>query len=140
VFAAWTIPEHPESFVQRLLRGIVAAGLISNIFQVSMMPNDWAATLTCCSKTSRVEKSQTSVMQQVSQCRCTIVKSTYQLVATETKSIRYSLTRSDKGMLANDGSAGDGSGIYSVAGSRSAYVGAMTIVNCEGLNTNYSSI
>jgi hypothetical protein len=43
-------------------------------------------------------------------------------------------------MLANDGSAGDGPGIYSIAGSHSAYVDAIIIVNCEGSNTNYSSI
>jgi hypothetical protein len=79
-------------------------------------------------------------MQQVSQFRYTILKSTYQIVATETKRIRYSLTRSDKGILANDGSAGDGPGIYSIAGSHSAYVDAIIIVNCEGSNTNYSSI
>jgi hypothetical protein len=43
-------------------------------------------------------------------------------------------------MLVNDCSAGGGSGIYSIAGSRSAYVDAMIVGNCEGSNTNYSSI
>jgi hypothetical protein len=108
VLAAWTIPDSdPERFVQWLLRGRAEAGLISNIFQVSMIPNDWAATLTCCSKTSCVEKSQASVTQQVSQLRYKILKPTYQIVAAETKRVRYSLTRGDKGMLAKDHSAGE---------------------------------
>lgn len=105
-----------------------------------MIPNDWAATLSCCSKTSCVEKSQASPMQQVSQIRCTISKSTYQIVATETRIDRNSSTRSDKRMLANDGSAGDEPGINSNSARHSACVNEIIIITCEGSNTNYSSM
>jgi hypothetical protein len=105
-----------------------------------MIPNDWEATLTCCSKASCVEKSQASAMQQVSQFRYTILKSKCQIVAKETKRVRYSLTQSDKGILANDGSAGDGPGIYRNLARHSACVNENIIVNCEGSSSNYSSV
>jgi hypothetical protein len=114
--------------------------LISSSFYVSMIPNDWAATLTCCSKTSCVGKSQSSATQQVSQFRCTISKSSYQIVATETRIDRYSLTRNDEGMLANDGSAGDEPGIHSNSARHSVCVKEIIIMNCESSNTNYSSM
>jgi hypothetical protein len=45
VLAAWTI-QNLERFVQWVLSGIAEAGLILSIFGVSMISNDWAATLT----------------------------------------------------------------------------------------------
>lgn len=39
-------------------------------------------------------------------------------------------------MLESDCSAGEGSGIYSIAASRSACIDAMVIINCEGINTD----
>jgi hypothetical protein len=114
---------------------------IERFSHVSMIPNDCAATLTCCCpKASCVEKSQAGGTQQVSQFRCTIVKSTYQIVATETRIDRYSFNRSDKGMLANDYSAGEGPGIYSNPARHSVCVNEIMIVNCEGSNTKFSSI
>ena len=62
----------------------------------------------------------------------------YQRVAAETN--RCSLTWGDKGMLVNDCSAGDGSGIYSIAGRNSVCVNEIIIVNCEGSSPNYSSM
>jgi hypothetical protein len=54
----------------------------------------------------------------------------------KTKSDRYSLPQSDKGMLANDCSPDEGSGIYSISAGRSAYIDAMIIINCEDINTD----
>jgi hypothetical protein len=43
-------------------------------------------------------------------------------------------------MLANGGSAGDESGIYSISARHSVCVNEIIIINCEGSNTNYSEI
>jgi hypothetical protein len=58
----------------------------------------------------------------------------------KTKSDRYSLPQSDKGMLETECSVGEGSCIYSIPAGHSACVDAMTIVNCEGTNTDGPSI
>jgi hypothetical protein len=64
----------------------------------------------------------------------------YQRVAAETSYVRCSFTQGDKGMLANDCSAGEGSGIYSNPARHSVYVNETMIVNCEGSNIKYSSM
>jgi hypothetical protein len=45
VLTTWTI-QNLERFVQWVLSGIAEAGLTLSIFGVSMISNDWAATLT----------------------------------------------------------------------------------------------
>jgi hypothetical protein len=56
----------------------------------------------------------------------------------KTKSDRYSLPQSDKGLLEAECSAGEGSCIYIITTGNSACVDAMIIVNCEGTNKNDS--
>jgi hypothetical protein len=55
---------------------------------------------------------------------------------TEVKSIRYSLTESDKRMIKKDCSAGERSDIYSIVARYSACVYAMVIMNYEDTNTD----
>jgi hypothetical protein len=62
----------------------------------------------------------------------------YQRVATKTNVDRHSLVQNQKGMLVNDSSAGEGSGIYNYPARHSICFNEITIVNCQGLNTNYS--
>lgn len=56
------------------------------------------------------------------------------------KSVLYSLADKSKGILANDCSAGEGSGFYSAAAGYSACVDVMVVLNYEGTNTDDSPI
>jgi hypothetical protein len=135
---AWTTPD-PWNVCSINSQCWAEDGLILSILHVSMVSNDWAPTLTSWRIDYWEKLGFNDVRGQLILLHDLEVNP-YQRVAVETNHTWHFLFQNHKGIIVNDGTAGQGPGIYSYSASHSLCVNKIIMFNCEGSNTNFSSM